>query len=157
MIYHYLKLIHLLAVVIFLGNIITGLFWMRMAMRTNKPGLIHFTMHGVRKADKYFTIPGVVIITAFGIWGAITAHYPLLGTGWILYSIILFSISGIVFSVRLAPLQKKIHTITREKDTMTTEEWKVLQRAYREWDIWGLIATLTPLAAFAMMVLKRPV
>lgn len=157
MIYHYLKLIHLLAVVIFMGNIITGLFWMRRAMRTNNLGLIHFTMHGIREADKYFTIPGVVIITTFGIWGAITAHYPLLGTGWILYSIILFSISGIVFGVRLAPLQKKIHAITRGKETILKEEWVLLRRAYRDWEIWGLIATLTPLAAFVMMVLKRPV
>jgi hypothetical protein len=33
--YALFKVIHLLAVVIFLGNIITGLFWMHIAVKTS--------------------------------------------------------------------------------------------------------------------------
>ena len=57
---------------------------------------------------------------------------------------------------RLKALDEK-NLLKEQAHQKLDEEWKVLQRAYREWDIWGLIATLTPLAAFAMMVLKRPV
>ena len=32
--YTYYKLIHLIAVILFLGNIITGLFWMHIAAKT---------------------------------------------------------------------------------------------------------------------------
>jgi uncharacterized membrane protein len=54
--YALFKLIHLLAVVIFLGNIITGLFWMHIAVKTRDLKIIHFTMKGIGEADRYFTI-----------------------------------------------------------------------------------------------------
>ena len=79
--YSYLKLIHLISVMIFLGNIITGLFWMSIAVRTKDLKIIHFTMKGIIKADRYFTIPGVLIITVGGFLSAIYGHYPILSTG----------------------------------------------------------------------------
>ena len=65
--YSYLKLIHLFAVMLFLGNIVTGLFWMRIAVKTKDLKIISFTMKGIITADKYFTIPGVLVITAGGL------------------------------------------------------------------------------------------
>jgi uncharacterized membrane protein len=154
--YLYLKLIHLLAVMIFLGNIVTGLFWMRIAAKTRDLKIISFTMKGIRDADRYFTIPGVIVITAGGFLAAIFAHYPILHTGWILWSIILFSISGLAFAFKVAPLQKKIYHFTLDKENSTDFNWKSFNKLYLDWEIWGLIALLTPLAAFIMMTFKVP-
>ena len=154
--YTYYKLIHLLAVVIFLGNIITGLFWMRIAVKTSDLKIINFTMRTIIKLDRYFTIPGVIIITTFGIFAAVYGHFPLLHTGWILWSIILFTISGLAFGMKVAPLQKRIHNLTLNKELSTEFDWKHFKQIYYEWDIWGLIALLTPMASFIMMILKIP-
>ncbi|MCX6170390.1 MAG: DUF2269 family protein [Ignavibacteriales bacterium] len=154
--YVYFKLIHLTAVVIFLGNIITGLYWMYVAVKTKDLKIIAHTMKSLIKADKYFTIPGVIIITAGGIVAAIYAHYPILRTGWIFWSIVLFTISGIVFGVKVAPLQKKIYNLVLNKDESKDFDWVNFHKIYLEWDIWGLVALLTPLAAFVMMILKIP-
>ena len=154
--YSYLKLIHLIAVMLFLGNIITGLFWMHIAVKTKDLKIINFTMKGIIKADRYFTIPGVIIITAGGFLAAIYGHLPILKTGWILWSIIMFSISGLAFSFKLAPLQKKIYNLTLNKETSTDFDWSNFNKVYFEWDIWGFIALITPLAAFVMMTLKIP-
>ena len=154
--YSYLKLIHLIAVMLFLGNIIIGLFWMHIAVKTKDLKIINFTMKGIIKADRYFTIPGVIIITAGGFLAAIYGHLPILKTGWILWSIIMFSISGLAFSFKLAPLQKKIYNLTLNKETSTDFDWSNFNKVYFEWDIWGFIALITPLAAFVMMTLKIP-
>jgi uncharacterized membrane protein len=154
--YTYLKLIHLIAVMIFLGNIITGLFWMRIAVRTKDLKIITFTMKGIRTSDRYFTIPGVIVITAGGFLSAIYGHFPILHKGWILWSIIMFSISGLAFAFKVAPLQKRIYTLTLNKETSTNFDWNNFNKVYLEWEIWGLIALLTPLAAFIMMTLKIP-
>lgn len=156
MTYSYLKIIHLLAVMLFLGNIITGLFWMRLAVKTGHIGTMNFAMKGIRKADQYFTIPGVIVITAFGFLAAIIGKYPILGTGWIFWSIIMFSISGIIFSVWIIPLQKKIYHLTLGKESLTDFEWRRFKNWYKQWDFWGLLAILTPMAAFVMMILKVP-
>jgi uncharacterized membrane protein len=154
--YTYFKLIHVLAVVIFLGNIITGLFWMNIAVKTKDLKIIAFTMKGIIQADRYFTIPGVVIITTGGILAAVSGHFPLFRTGWIFWSIILFSISGLVFAFKVAPLQKKIYHLTMRDESSGSFDWTDFRSMYRAWDLWGLIAVLTPIAAFVMMILKVP-
>lgn len=141
---------------IFLGNIVTGLFWMRIAVKTKDLQIINFTMKGIIQADRYFTIPGVIVITVGGFLAAIYGHYPILRTGWILWSIIMFSISGLAFAFQVAPLQKKIYNLTIEQAQTADFDWKDFKSVYVKWDIWGLIALLTPLAAFVMMVLKLP-
>ena len=70
MAYSYIKLIHIHFVIIFLGNITIGLFWKMFAEKTKDPDKIAFAFKGIIKADRYFTMPGVIGITLFGIsWG----------------------------------------------------------------------------------------
>ena len=153
--YALLKLIHVFAVIIFLGNIITGLFWMRIADKTNNLSIISFTIKGIITSDKLFTIPGVIIISIGGLSAAIHGGIPLLKTGWIFWSLVLFSLSGLIFSWKLAPLQKKIYKLIKNGDADNFN--KVLYNSYlKQWERWGLLALLTPLAALVMMVLKIP-
>ena len=154
--YAYLKLTHLIAVVMFLGNIITGLYWMRIATKTRDLKIISFTMRGIIKADRYFTIPGVLVITAGGFLAAIYGRLPILGTGWILWSIIMFSVSGLAFAFKVAPLQKKIYNLSSGRGDSGNFDWDKFDKMYLSWDVWGLVALLTPLAAFVMMTLKVP-
>ena len=154
--YIYFKLIHIIAVMIFLGNIITGLFWIHMAVKTKDLKILTFTTKSIRIADRYFTIPGVIVITTFGLLAAIFGHFPILRTGWIFWSIIMFSISGLAFTIKVAPLQKKIFDLTLNMESSKDFDWKYLNKVYFEWVIWGFTALVTPLAAFVMMTLKIP-
>ena len=156
MTYNLLKLVHLIAVVLFMGNIITGLFWVRIAVKTKDLKIISHTIKGVTRSDRLFTIPGVIIITAGGFLAAIHAHFPILRTGWIFYSIILFSISGLAFAWKVAPLQKMLYKLTVDQEGNEQFNWNVFNKKLQEWEIWGLIAMLTPLAAMVMMTLKLP-
>ena len=154
--YLYYKLIHILAVVIFLGNIITGLYWMRMAVKTKDLKIISHTMKYLIKADRYLTIPGVVIITTFGLLAAISGHFPILHSGRILWSIILFTISGLAFGFKVAPLQKKIFNLAAIDESSADFDWVNFNQVYVRWDIWGIFALLTLLGALVMMILKIP-
>ena len=154
--YLYLKLIHLFAVVMFLGNIITGLFWMHIAVKTKDLKITSHTMKGIILSDRYFTIPGVIIITAGGIMASIYGHLPIIQTGWIFWSIVLFSISGLAFVFKVGPLQKRIYSYTFDQEKSDEFDWHGFRKIYLEWEVWGLIAIITPLAAFVMMTLKIP-
>ena len=153
--YQILKLIHVAAVIIFLGNIITGLFWKAHADRTKDVRFIAHTMYGIIRSDRWFTIPGVIVITMSGVLAAIQAGLPLLRTGWIFWSLVAFSVSGIVFAWRVAPLQKQILALT----TNTTDSafpWDRYRSKSLQWEIWGFVATVSPIIAVVLMVLKRP-
>jgi uncharacterized membrane protein len=155
--YLLLKTIHLLAVVAFLGNIATGLFWMRFAVRTNDLKIIRHTASGIIASDRWFTIPGVIIITAGGFSTAIYAGIPLLRTGWIFWPIILFSLSGVFFVYKVAPLQSKMRRYLDTSILNNSYEEEKFTSLLKQWEFWGFMALLTPVLSFLMMILKWPV
>lgn len=149
--YLILKSVHVFAVILFLGNIITGLFWKAHADRTRDRHIIAHTMHGIIRSDRWFTMPGVLIITAAGVYAAIEARIPMLRTGWILWSIVAFALSGIAFAWKVAPLQKQLHRMTEGDGDL---DWKVYRSKSIEWELWGFFATLMPFVAVILMTMK---
>ncbi|HEV7920735.1 MAG TPA: DUF2269 family protein [Thermoanaerobaculia bacterium] len=148
--YHLLKLIHVFAVILFLGNIITGLFWKRHADATRDRAIIAHTLRGLIRADRWFTVPGVIVITAAGILAAVHIGLPLLRTGWILWSIVLFSLSGAAFGWKVGPLQKQLLRMMEGPDI----DWPLYRAKSLEWELWGLFATVTPAGAVVLMTMK---
>lgn len=150
--YLILKTIHILGVIAFLGNIATGLFWHSHAWRTRDPKLLAHTMSGIIRADRLFTTPGVLLILIAGMGTAGVAHMPVLTTGWIFWTIVLFVLSGAIFGMRIAPLQRKLLALASDA-SKSFDEAHYAQLA-AQWRKWGTLAVLLPLVGVALMVLK---
>ena len=148
--YSIYKVIHLAAVIIFLGNIATGLFWKAHADRSSNPQIIAHTLHGIIRSDRWFTIPAIVVILIGGFGAASKGGLPILRTGWIFWSVVLFIMSGIAFSARVAPLQKQLFELAQASE-FDWSRYGVLSKA---WEWWGAFALLTPVVAAVLMVLK---
>ena len=149
-----MKTLHVLAVVLFLGNIITGLFWKAHGDRTADPRIITHTLEGIIRSDRWFTIPGVVLIIGFGVAAAIIGRLPILGTGWIWQSIALFAVSGLAFMLQVAPLQRRLQKLASVGVGGGAWDQAAYRRLSRRWEFWGVVAILTPLAALVLMVYK---
>ncbi len=149
-----LKALHILAVVLFLGNIITGLFWKAHGDRSDDPKIIAHTLDGIIRSDRWFTLPGVALIILFGVAAALHEHLPLLRTPWIWQGIVLFSLSGLAFGLQVAPLQLQLRTLAMQAARGGEWDPSTYHRLSRRWELWGLFAILTPVAALVLMVLK---
>ena len=152
--YLLIKLLHVCAVVAFLGNISTGLFWHAQAAGTRDPKLLAHTMEGIIRSDRLFTIPSVIVIVITGIAAAIHGSIPILRTGWVAWSLALFAISGIIFMARVAPLQRQLLALALTGVRSGTFDYARYRGIAVRWDAWGAAALLTPLAALVLMVLK---
>lgn len=111
-VYLLVKLLHIAAVIAFLGNIATGLFWHAHAARSRDPKLLGAVLDGIIRSDRIFTVPGVIAIVATGFAAAILGSFPILRTGWIFWAIVLFSVSGLIFALRVAPLQNCLQFVS---------------------------------------------
>jgi uncharacterized membrane protein len=152
--YLLLKLLHVIAVIAFLGNIATGLFWHVHAARTRDPRLLAHTMDGIIRSDRLFTIPGVVGIVTTGVAAALRADLPILGTDWILWTLVLFSVSGLVFMFRVAPLQRQLLALADSGVQSGAFDYQRYHALAVRWEVWGAIALLTPVGGLVLMVLK---
>jgi uncharacterized membrane protein len=95
----------------------------------------------------------VVFILVFGVAAAIIGGLPILGTGWIWQSILLFGISGLAFTLQIVPLQRRLLALAAGS---SGQGWDAAayRRLSRRWEFWGIVAILTPLAALVLMVYK---
>jgi len=152
--YLLIKLLHVIAVIAFLGNITTGLFWHAHAARTRDPKLLAHTMAGIIKSDRLFTIPGVIGIIITGFAAAKYGGFPVLKTGWIAWTLAVFALSGLIFMVRVAPLQRQLHSLATTGDQSGGFDYSTYRTLAVRWEIWGAAALLTPFVGLALMVLK---
>jgi uncharacterized membrane protein len=152
--YLLLKLLHVAGVVLFLGNITTGLFWHAHAARTQDPRLLAHTMDGIIRSDRLFTMPAVIAIIVTGVAAALLANLPLLRTGWIAWTLLLFGLSGLAFGARVAPLQRQLRGLAEEGAQTGRFEYAAYRRLALRWELWGAVALLTPVGGLVLMVLK---
>jgi Predicted integral membrane protein len=151
--YLVMKSIHLLAVVLFLGNIIIGVYWKLYGDRSGDPRVIAHTMAGIIRADRWFTMPGALLLVIFG-FGAAGVGRVSLGSAWIVWGIVLIVISALAFMIRLGPLQRRMLAVARAATEGRDFDSAEYARLSRSWTLWGTVATLAPIIALVLMVLK---
>lgn len=150
--YLLLKTLHLLGMVLFVGNVVVTGFWKAMADRTREPRVIAFAQRQVALADWIFTLGGVVLL-AIGGPGAAASHAMPAATPWLLWGYILFGGAGIVWLGVLVPLQTVLGRMAKEfavSGIIPARYW----RLERLWMMFGAVATVLPIAAIPVMVFK---
>ncbi len=145
--YLFFKLLHVFAVIAFLGNIAVGVFWKEFADRTKDAKVMAFALDGIIRADRIFTIPGVIAIVIGGVGAAMAGGFSILGTGWILWGLSLFIISGIAFGP-LSRAQRELLAAARAGDMQRYDQLS------KRWNLYGGIALIAPVLAAAIMILK---
>ena len=150
--YLWLKVIHILGVVLFLGNIIVTGWWKNLADRTKNPQIIAFAQRQVTLTDFIFTGGGVVILLAAGM-ANIYLHGLSYSAKWLSHGMSIFLLSGLIWVAVLIPVQ--IKQANMAKLFATTSEipnsyWKLCTT----WNVFGLLATLLPLMNLYWMVFK---
>lgn len=155
MIYLALKFLHIVAAIIFVGNITTGAFWAAQAHKSRDFHLIASTFDGIIRADRVFTMPAVLGLLVSGIAAALIGGLSIFGTGWILWGIALFILTGAIFGRLVAPVQHRIATFAQGAEG-SEANWGKYERLYDRWRLWGYVALAIPVVAVLIMVFKPP-
>ncbi len=151
--YLLLKSLHLLGVVLFLGNIIVTGWWKVMADRTRHPAVIAFAQRQVTLTDYVFTAGGAALVLATGVGNAVLHGMDYLGITWLAWGFWLFTLSGVLWAAVLIPVQIKQARLARgfaQGGEIPPEYWKL----GRIWLVVGTLATVVPLANLYWMVFK---
>lgn len=154
---HYLlyKAMHILGVVVFVGNIVVSAWWKTMADRSLNPLIIKFAQRQITLTDYVFTAGGAALLYIGGLLMSMQSGLNDIDTApaWYIYGHLLFIISGIIWLFVLIPVQYK-----QAKLTQTFEANSDIPKQYFKlgqiWMIAGLIATILPLISLFTMTLK---
>ena len=147
------KSLHILGIVLFLGNIIITGWWKVMADKTKHPLIIAFAQRQVTLTDFVFTAGGAGLVLVTGLINAMNLNSDYLSIYWISKGYWMFIISGLIWALILIPVQ-----IKQARMAKLFEEGKEIPELYwklgRIWIFFGITATLIPLANLYFMVYK---
>jgi uncharacterized membrane protein len=151
-IYSWLKVVHIFGVVLFLGNIIVTGWWKNMADLTKNPQIIAYAQRQVTLTDFIFTGGGVGILLIAGM-ANVYLHGMSYATKWLGHGMAIFLASGLIWVAVLIPVQMKQAKMAKEfalSSEIPASYWKLCTK----WNLFGLLATLIPLANLYFMVFK---
>ncbi len=145
--------LHILAAVVFVGNIITAAFWKTRADRSGNLETIAITARSLLQADYVFTAPGIVVLLATGIWMVGLSDWARFQEPWLGGSFVLLIITGVIWLAVLLPQQRRMVRLAQEGADagVLGPEYR---RAGRIWSMFGGIATLLPILILFLMVFK---
>lgn len=153
MAYEILKFLHVLGVVLLVGNVTITAFWKVFADRTDDARIVGYAQHLVTLCDWVFTLGGIALIIVGGYGMAAINHLHIFEERWLILGQILFLVSGLIWVVLLIPYQIRQGRQARDfhkNGTIPLSYW----RDARLWLIWGIIATVPLVAAIYVMVTK---
>ena len=147
-----IKAIHIVGVILFIGNIVVSAFWKALADRTRDLGLIRHATRTVNLADAVFTVGGIAVLMVTGHMMA-PAYGGVMQAGWIRWSYLLVVGSGVIWLTILLPVQ-----IAQARMLKPLSPQAALPARYWTlstlWMVAGSIATLLPLPAIYLMAAK---
>jgi uncharacterized membrane protein len=151
--YTFFKTVHLIGVVVLIGNVTITAYWKVLADRTRDVRLIAHAQHGVTVADWIFTLPAIILVLVGGYGAAAVGGLPFNGPAWLVTGQLLFAVSGLIWVGILVPIQ-----IRQARTARSLTEDNALPEQYlrdgRNWLIWGIAATVPLVAAIYVMVAK---
>lgn len=143
-------LIHVIGVVVFLGNFVAAWLAYAMARRAPNAAALAALMSLVNAGDRWLTPISLVTIAASGIHAASRNGLSITGTGWIAWSLVALGVSGLIFVGRLRGLQLSLEAAAREASL----DRRPFDLMLVTWARWACAGTLAALVTLALMVLQ---
>jgi uncharacterized membrane protein len=151
--YLFLKTIHIIGVVLFLGNIIVTAWWKTAADRTRDARVVAFAQRQVARTDFVFTAGGAALLLAGGVGNALAHEMDFLAISWMAWSFYLFLAAAAIWIGVLVPTQIEQGRLAAEfgrSGQIPAEYWRLARR----WNLFGALALLLPVIALVLMVYK---
>jgi uncharacterized membrane protein len=131
-----MKVVHVLAVVVLLGNLLMAPFWRKRLAAVGGAQARAVANRSVRVADLLFTLPGWVLVLATGIMLIISRGMP---GGWMHLSLLLF-LGWLVLWHMLVLRARKNMIAQAEEAASGGQASEELAQHERQWQQWSYVS-----------------
>jgi len=150
----WLKVVHILAVVVVLGNLLMAPFWRKRLAALGGVQARAAANRSVRVADLIFTLPGWVVVLATGIMLIIYRDMGMRG-GWLHLSLLLF-LGWLIFWHVLVLRTRKAMIAQAEEAASGGQAPPELAQHERQWQQWSYLAAGIIVLILILMVVQPP-
>ena len=149
-----MKILHVLAAVILLGNLIMAPFWRQRLAASGDPQTRALANRSVRLADLRFTLPGWIVLLLTALIMAIAGGlFRSRGNGWLHASLTLFVVWLVLWHVGTLRARKAM-LASSDASAASGQVTEELGRHERRWTQWSYIAAALTVLMLILMVLR---
>jgi uncharacterized membrane protein len=151
-----IRVVHVLAVVVLLGNLLMAPFWRKRLAALGGAQARAAANRSVRVADLIFTLPGWVVVLATGIVLIIVGGWPS-PHGWLDLSLALFLGWLVLWHVLVLRARKAMIVQADEvaaNPQIPTERVTELAQHERQWQRWSYLSAAIVILILILMVTK---
>nr|APZ78835.1 membrane protein [Stigmatella aurantiaca Sg a15] len=147
-----LRFVHLLAVVVFLGDIAVTAIWRLLADKTREPRVIVYALRLVLITDKYLLMPSSLVLATTGFLIAHLRNIPVWTIPAYAVGQVLFILSGVLWNLVLRPIQGRQLALAEslEASGANFEDYLLLTK---KWFRWGILTMACAFGSLVLMVL----
>jgi len=151
--YEFFKALHILGLILMVGNVTVTAFWKVFADRTSDTKIMAFAQWLVTVTDFSFTLTGGFLMVVGGYGAALVAGIPLFSTPWLVMGQLMLGVSGAIWLCILVPIQIRQARYAQDF-AIIGEVPAAYRKESRTWLVWGLISTIPLTAGMYFMVFK---
>jgi uncharacterized membrane protein len=143
----WLKALHVLAAIVFVGNVIVTGIWAELMFRAREQCDFRIVAKVIVLTDWLFTVGGATLLVSTGIAAAAWRGISIWHTEWVRNAIIGLALSTALWLTILVPAQRRMLRLSGSDDLR-------LHATYRRWSVAGWVAVVPLLWALWQMVTK---
>jgi uncharacterized membrane protein len=148
-----MKILHVLAAVVLLGNLIMAPFWRkRMAISDGLQARANAN-RSVRVADFLFTLPGWVVVLVTGLIMAIQGGFFRSGDKWLHVSVFFFLVWLVAWHAGTMRARKAMIAQANEA-VASGQAAEALTQHERQWARWSYVSALVAVLILILMVVQ---
>ena len=144
-----LRMLHVLAAILFVGNVIVTGVWSAVLFRARQHVDFRHAARGIVVTDWVFTVGGAALLVASGVALSIGRGYPMWATPWIRNAMIGLGVSTALWLIVLVPAQRRLRQLGPADDAD-------LVRTYHRWNAVGWLAVV-PLLWSLWNMINKPI
>ena len=146
------NLVYTIAVILFIGNLFSGLIWKKFADSTNDAQLLVHTFRGIFRGDIFITLPTFSTILILNFFVNSEKFLPIINIS-IYYVIALCSINAIgIFVLFIHPLRKKMYNLILQSKDFDVKMYQLLSK---KWLVLGCIEVFPLVGALILSLILR--
>jgi len=149
--YGLMKIVHVLAVVVLLGNLLMAPFWRKRLAALGGAQARAAANRSVRVADLIFTLPGWVVVLATGIM--LIIQQGMRGRYWLHLSLLLFLGWLVLWHILVLRARKAMIAQADEAAADGPASAELAQHE-RQWQQWSYLSALLAVLILILMVTK---
>ena len=154
MMYELFKTLHIIGVILLVGNVTVSAVWKVFADRNGQAAVVAYAQRLITITDWSLTLSGIVLIMIGGYGASYASGQNPFRADWLILGQVLFGISGAIWVFILIPLQIRLARSARRfaaAGGIPEAYWQDSRR----WLFWGIVATI-PLVGTVYVMVVRP-